>query len=239
MMASGTKAVVDLPLLARRQEAEDSTELPYLVDESNRDAAAVTRDPRGWPRGAGELQALAVIGPPACGKSHLARLLAANHPTTWLEADALILPRRPGDLVIIDGCPPAPTRSSALALLSIYHALAELRCPLLVTARAPPAMWTLPLPDLTSRLAAIATVAIAAPDEAMMIRALTAFCARRQLRLPPSLLSYIVLRIERSIPAARDFIASLDRAALLRDRPINLALVRELLHETSEDAHGS
>ena len=100
---------------------------------------------------------------------------------------------------------------------------------LLITARAAPASWSVALPDLASRLRAIPTVALSAPDDALLRAVLVKLFADRQLAVDESLVSYLATRIERSFAAARAAVEALDREALRLKRPVTRALAAEFL----------
>lgn len=85
------------------------------------------------------------------------------------------------------------------------------------------------LPDLLSRLQAAAVARIGAPDDALLSAVLVKLFADRQITVPPALIAWLVLRMERSIAAARALVALLDARALAEGRPITRALAAEVL----------
>ncbi len=58
--------------------------------------------------------------------------------------------------------------------------------------------------------------------------------ADRELRGPPAVISYLASRIERSVAAAREAVAALDRASLSGKRPVTVPLAAEVLSGRSE-----
>jgi len=101
----------------------------------------------------------------------------------------------------------------------------------LVVARLAPAAWPIALPDLASRLRAGAAIGVAPPDDALIAAVLVKHFADRQLRVMPTVIAYLVRRMERSFAAAAMLSARLDRLALAEGRPIGLALARRALAE--------
>lgn len=101
--------------------------------------------------------------------------------------------------------------------------------PLLMIGLVPPTQWTVALPDLKSRLAAVPHVAIAEPDEALaralIERSLAASGASYAADLP----DWLLRRIERSYGAIAAVIRLLDRTALSSGRKISVALAKEAL----------
>jgi chromosomal replication initiation ATPase DnaA len=101
----------------------------------------------------------------------------------------------------------------------------------LMTARTPPAGWTLQLPDLLSRLRAVPVVSLAPPDDALLRALIVKLCVDRQLTVDDALVGYIASRIERSFAAARAAVALLDAEALRLRRPVTRALAAELFRD--------
>ncbi len=197
----------------------------FLVADSNRDAVSCVEHWAGWP---GFAQAL--IGPEGSGKTHLAHLFSARAAATMvaggvLAADAVPVLAEAPAVVVED----ADRGVDERALLHLYNLLREGNRRLLLTARMPPARWSVALPDLRSRLAALPVVAIGAPDDALLGALLLKLFADRQTRVGQDLAAYLIPRLERSFAAVRAAVEALDRAALEQQRPITVPLAREVL----------
>lgn len=197
----------------------------FLVAPGNREAVEwIDRWP-DWPG-----HALALFGPPGCGKSHLAQVFA-------LKARALAI--APCDLTpdfvgahigrfrafLVEDAAAA----EALALFHLFNAVREAGGSLLLTGREAPARWPFELADLRSRLAAIPAVRIAPPDDAMMEAVLVKLFADRQLNVAPDVIAYVLRRIDRSFAAAREVVARADREALAGKRSISVPLMKALI----------
>ena len=102
----------------------------------------------------------------------------------------------------------------------------------LITARSGPSAWTLRTPDLLSRLRLAPLVRLGAPDLELAQAVLFKLFSDRQLLVEPRVVAFIALRIERSLAAARDIVAALDREALAQGRPVTRAMAAELLRAT-------
>ncbi len=205
----------------------------FLVAPSNAEAVAwIDRWP-DWP-GPG----LALYGPPACGKTHLARVFAAGSGATLVDAGRL----RAGDPRCLAAAPCVVDDAEGLlaegleeALLHLYNTLAEASRHLLLAARHPPARWTVELDDLGSRLKAATAVAIKPPDDALMAAVVVKLFADRQLRVDSDVVSFMLPRMERSFDAARRVVAALDAAALAERRNITVPLARRVLEQVGEE----
>ena len=180
-----------------------------------------------WPA-----RTVAIVGPEGAGKSHLAAI--------WADAAGA---RRLASRALDESAVPAALATGALALecgavdadldeRALFHLLNLVKEQLgflLLTARTAPAAWPIGLPDLASRLRAVPVVTLAAPDDAMLRAVLVKLFADRQIAVDEALISYLVVRIERSFAAARAVVATLDREALRRQRPVTRALAGEIL----------
>lgn len=171
---------------------------------------------------------LLLIGPHGAGKTHLAHIWARATGAELL--DLATLPARlptlsPHARIVIDN---ADTDADATALFHLHNLLAA-SGRLLLTATTPPRDWGLTLPDLLSRLQALPTLRLDAPDDALLSAVLIKLFADRQITVPPNLIPYLVTRMERSIAAARALVAALDAHALAAARPISRALAAQVL----------
>lgn len=201
----------------------------FLVAACNQEAVAWLDLWPSWP-GPG----LVVHGPTGCGKTHLAEVWRARSGAVQLAVDRLAdaalggLDIAQGAVVEdIDGV--AEHEDRERALLHLYNRIAERRAGLLLTGEAPPIQLKIALADLRSRLLALPSVAVGAPDETLVEAVLVKQFADRQLRVPPDVVAYIVPRLERSFAAATRLVSALDRAALSERRNITVALAREVM----------
>ncbi len=77
-------------------------------------------------------------------------------------------------------------------------------------------------------------VKLGPPVDPLLAGMLAKLFADRQLRAPPAVISYLASRIERSVAAAREAVAALDRASLSGKRPVTVPLAAEVLSGRSE-----
>ena len=218
-----------LPLDLGHRTALDGVD--FHVARSNREAVAWLDRWPDWPA-----HALAIHGPAGSGKTHLAHVWAGRSGALLLGPSALagLDPHRTAAAgpVALDDLGESPLDAAAeRQLLHLYNCLVADGRSLLLLGRRPPARWTMRLPDLSSRLAAIPSVAMAMPDDELFAAVLAKLFADRQLAVGEEVLHYLGTRIERSFESARDIVTRLDRAALAAGRPVTLQLVRQILAE--------
>jgi chromosomal replication initiation ATPase DnaA len=188
----------------------------FIVAPGNQQAVAFIDSWPNW-----SAPAAALYGPPASGKSHLAAVWAERAGAAILNADAL-------EGVIPDGPLVVENIGAGLAEAPLF-ALLERGCPLLLTAQTPPAAWPVVLPDLKSRANALLAFALWAPDDALLTGLALKLFADRQVQVPEAVVARMILNLERSPAAIRDFVARADAAALAAKRPITLSLIKDLL----------
>ena len=208
----------------------------FLVAEPNREAVLwIDRWP-DWPA-----PALAIYGPPGCGKTHLAHVWRARSGAPMLAPDT-IAGRAPAELLGDGRCAAVDGADAAApderALLHLYNVAAERGGHLLLTGRAPPARWPIGLADLRSRLSAAPAVAVGEPDDALIGAILVKLFGDRQLRVDGGVVTFLLARIERSFDAARRIVAALDAAALAARRDITVPLARDVLSQLEQTTEG-
>lgn len=231
MLGAGQLAL-DLPLRPALGRAD------FIVAPANRLALALVDSWPDWPAGR-----LAVAGPAASGKTHLAHVWAARSgarlasaaalaeldPADWPDAGALVVEDadRLGALGELDA------RAAEEALFHLCNRLAAGGGSLMVSGRSAPAYWRLRLPDLASRLAVAPVASLEAPDDALLAAVLVKLFADRGIGVGDGLIRYLLARMDRAFAAAEALVDRLDRAGLARGRPVTVRLAAEVLADPS------
>jgi len=198
----------------------------FLVSQSNAAAVALVDRWPDWPAGAA-----VISGPPGSGKSHLAnvwRTKSAAHLARATEISSARVPEFSslGALVIEDA---DKGRVDEQALFHILNLVREHRISVLLTSTLRPGEISISLPDFASRFRALPFAEIAAPDDALLGAVLVKQFSDRQLMVDPAIVSYCLLRMERSMEAARRLTAEIDNLALAMQRAVTRAIAAKAL----------
>jgi chromosomal replication initiation ATPase DnaA len=198
----------------------------FIRGESNAEALRWVESWPNWP-----YSIILLHGPKGSGKTHLSHVFAVRAHATMIDvarvgslpADHLLTGNHCWVLDNMDAATDAP----ALAQL-INHVRARGDY-LLMTATDAASQLLFALPDLRSRLLALPSAALGAPDDALLVGVLAKEFADRQLRIAPDVVHYAATYLERSYAAMQQFANAVDALSLARGRAITLPLVRELL----------
>lgn len=196
----------------------------FFVSDANAQAFTMISASDSWPEGK-----LAVVGPHASGKTHLARVFALTSGAHILSAADLTADMSPPATpnVVIEDMEQLP-KAAEEAVFHLHNHLRG-RGLLLMTSDRAPSRWNIALPDLASRMQAASVVEVADPDDRLLAAVIMKLFQDRQISPPPTLPSYLASRIERSFAAAVDIVSRLDSAALASGRKVNEHLARGLL----------
>jgi len=200
----------------------------FLSGPSNATALALIERWPDWPN-----RTMVLVGPPGAGKSHLAAVWAETSGARVLSAKLLAEADLPAALatgaLVVEDLEPAGLDERAL--FHLINLAREETAYVLFTARAAPSSFSVGIRDLTSRLRALPSVALAPPDDALLRALIVKLAADRQIAIDEPLVNYLANRIERSFTAAHAAVARLDEEAMRRHRPVTRALAAELFRE--------
>ncbi len=198
----------------------------FLVAPGNAAAVDAIDGWREWPQ-----RAMAIIGPAGAGKSHLVEVWRSGNGAlraTGIElAEPMVQRAVEAGALAVENIDRGITDQQTL--FHLFNLAREGRLSLLVTSRALPGELEVALPDLRSRLRAMALVQIEPPDAALLRALLVKLLADRQQSVDPDVIEYVMQRMERSAEAARRFVAALDQRALATRRDLTKRLAGEVL----------
>ena len=176
---------------------------------------------------------LTLVGPEGAGKSHLGTIWAGVSGAITLLGEAL-------NEKSVEACGRARAvlfedadraRQAEALFFHVVNMALQNDVWMLLTCRTPPDAWGLKTPDLLSRLRLAPVVRLAAPETELTEAVLFKLFSDRQLQVEPHVISYIALRIERSLGVAREVVAALDSEALTQGRRVTRAMASDALRD--------
>ena len=198
----------------------------FLVTGSNAAAVAMVDQWPDWPS-----KTVLLVGPAGSGKSHLVEVWRQKSGAGRLAAADLAEPAIPallaGGALAIEDAPGLGLDEKALFHLLNYASQKDAR--LLITSDRHPPQWPVKIPDLLSRLRALPAVELGVPTDDLLRGVLVKLFADRQLAVEESIISYLLVRMPRSLEAARMLVAEIDRRALEEKADVNRAFVSRVL----------
>jgi chromosomal replication initiation ATPase DnaA len=203
----------------------------FLIADSNREAVALIdgfaqwQNPVQW-----------IYGPRSAGKSHLAAVLAHQCRALTVQAadlggadiEAVLAGDAAYEAVIVDGLE-GVAKADEEVLFHLLNFARHMDLKILLLSVQGAGGLQVALPDLASRLKAIAGIALKSPDDTLMRGLLVKLFGDRQLRLEARVIDYLLPRMERDYATMAALVARIDRQALAEKRSITVPMVAEIL----------
>lgn len=203
----------------------------FLVTPSNAAAVALVDSYPAWPH-----YGAVLVGGRGSGKSHLLEVWRQASGARLVEADRIA--SEPPDRLLGQGAlaidnAPGPQLDDR-ALFHLLNYAMQTGGHVLIASENDPAQWNVTLPDLASRLKALPVARLDPPDDALLRGVLVKHFADRQLSVEEPVISYLMLRMPRSLDAARVLVAELDALALAEKTPVTRPLAARVLQRMTE-----
>jgi chromosomal replication initiation ATPase DnaA len=199
----------------------------FLVTSSNSAAVALVDQWPNW-----QSHAAVLVGPPGSGKSHLAevwRQVSGAYSIRSIEVLTEAVPNlmTTGALVVEDL---VTGQFDENALFHLLNQARETGGHILFSALTWP-LTGIVLPDLASRFNALTVAAILSPDDELLRGVLVKLFEDRQIAVDEALISYLVMRMPRSLDMARQLVARIDATALEQGAEVTRVLAGKVLAE--------
>ncbi len=187
--------------------------------------------------GTGLAQGLLLVGPEACGKTHLLQAACQHIMQLGRTAIYLDLGRQPQldgleylDLLALDDLH-ACVQSQAMqeALFHLLNRCQSLGIRLLLASRHPPAALQNCLPDLQSRLTALPQVRMRPVSDGGRETVLRQLCRQLQMDCPGSVIRHLQLHTARDLHVQVAVLLELAHVSLKQKRRPTLPLLRTIL----------
>ena len=226
MTSDATQLVMDLAIRPALG-VED-----FLVSASNAAALETVERWPDWPH-----WALVVTGPEMSGKTHLANVWRMKSNAALVAAadisEATVTVLSSHRALVVENLETG--FGDERAMFHLLNLAREHAYSILMTSRASPGELTVELPDLRSRLRATPVAVIVTPDDHLLQGVLIKHFADRQLVVEPHVVAYIMRHMERSMRAAHETVAELDRRSLEAQRRVTRALAADVLKRGQDE----
>lgn len=198
----------------------------FYISPSNDDAVSLLQR---WPRWDNRVQLL--YGPSGSGRTHIAHLWRNESRASFVDDSVLQLDYlaeyvSQNPFLIVDN---ADEITCYKGLFHLYNLINEYQGYLLLTAKTPPRLWNIALPDLSSRLRSVPATQILAPDDELLCALLIKSFSDLQLKVPENVLNYTIKHMKRSYEGVQEMTAILNRKSLELRRNLTLPLVKQVL----------
>jgi chromosomal replication initiation ATPase DnaA len=199
----------------------------FLVASSNVAAVALVDQWPHWPS-----HAAVLVGPAGCGKSHLGEVWRQRAEVALVKSIDVTVEAVPqllhGRALLVEDMSAGTLIENAMFHL-LNHAQ-QTGGHILFTARAWPVSGVA-LPDLVSRLNALTVATILPPDDSLLRGVLVKLFQDRQIAVDEALISFLLLRMPRSLDTARQLVAKIDAAALEQGAEVTRNFAARVLTE--------
>jgi chromosomal replication initiation ATPase DnaA len=181
-----------------------------------------------WPNW--ESKTFLIYGPPACGKTHLARIWQNKSGASYITANDIYSENySTADNYILENI---ESMHDEATFLHFFNTMKEKGTGyLLMTAPSHPQHMGIRLPDLRSRLNAIPSAGVTQPDDELLRTIFVKQFADRQLKVEMDVINYIITRMERSFEALYKMVSTLDKQALKEKKNITIPFARSILEK--------
>ena len=100
---------------------------------------------------------------------------------------------------------------------------------LIINSRIPMVKMNYKLNDLISRIKNCILAEISKPDDDLIYALILKYCSDKQIKIDKKLIDFIIKRIDRSYGKIFNFIYKLDKMSLVKKKPINLKIIKQLI----------
>ncbi len=183
-----------------------------------------------WPKWSGKF--VNIFGPKGCGKTHLLNIIQNKIRCIYVDAKNLnsniLNEYKLKECLIVDNL---NNNIDENLFYSIINMASQDNKYLIVSSLIPLKKLNIKLKDLNSRFSSFIDIGIDLPTDDLLRVILTKNFSDKQIEISKKNIDYIVKNIERSYEKVNLFTNSIDNMSLTKAKPINLQLIKKVLHE--------
>ena len=183
-----------------------------------------------WPKWSSRF--VNIFGPKGCGKTHLANVLMSKIQSVLTSAkkvDEKILSRyKTKECLIIDDF---ENNIDEKLLYSVINMAFQDNKYLIISSPISLKKFKIKLKDLNSRFTSFIDIGIDLPTDDLLRVILTKNFSDKQIQVSKKNIDYILKNIDRSYEKVNSFVNSIDNLSLIKAKPINLQLIKNVLQK--------
>ena len=183
-----------------------------------------------WPKWSSRF--VNIFGPKGCGKTHLANVLMSKIQSVLTSAkkvDEEILSRyKTKECLIIDDF---ENNIDEKLLYSVINMAFQDNKYLIISSPISLKKFKIKLKDLNSRFTSFIDIGIDLPTDDLLRAILTKNFSDKQIEVSKKNIDYILKNIDRSYEKVNSFVNSIDNLSLIKAKPINLQLIKNVLQK--------
>ena len=184
----------------------------------------------------GKMKSGVLIGPKGSGKSHLVNVFCKNvERKKWLISpkidENIYKIFKKNEIIIIEDIDILSSKDEEEYLFNIINLSKELNKILLLTSGMELSKLKIKTPDLRSRLDSIQSVRILEPNDDLTSALILKLFHDRQILIKPSIIQYLMNRVERTYSGISKIIDLIDSSSLSKKKSISVSLIKELLEK--------
>ena len=183
-----------------------------------------------WPKWSSRF--VNIFGPKGCGKTHLANVLMSKIQSVLTSAkkvDEEILSRyKTKECLIIDDF---ENNIDEKLLYSVINMAFQDNKYLIISSPISLKKFKIKLKDLNSRFTSFIDIGIDLPTDDLLRVILTKNFSDKQIQVSKKNIDYILKYIDRSYEKVNSFVNSIDNLSLIKAKPINLQLIKNVLQK--------
>ena len=181
-----------------------------------------------WPKW--EKNIINIHGEKFSGKSHLSEILKEKYKAKiFFEKDInenFFKTIKIHENLVLDNF---ENKTSEKLIYTLFNFVDQDNKYLIINSRVPIVKMSYKLKDLTSRIKTCLLVEISKPDDDLIYALILKYCSDKQIKIDKKLIEYIIKRIDRSYGKIFNFIYKLDKMSLLKKKPIDLKIIKQLI----------
>ena len=183
-----------------------------------------------WPKWSSRF--VNIFGPKGCGKTHLVNVLMSKIQSVLTSAkkvDEEILSRyKTKECLIIDDF---ENNIDEKLLYSVINMAFQDNKYLIISSPISLKKFKIKLKDLNSRFTSFIDIGIDLPTDDLLRVILTKNFSDKQIQVSKKNIDYILKNIDRSYEKVNSFVNSIDNLSLIKAKPINLQLIKNVLQK--------